>query len=656
MNGWKVFSIHPSSFRVREQRGLLLALFVFIHKVRQPDAREPVPRLRPERESLQQLHADLRQVGGGGGWGVGGKAAGGGLELAGAELHRHRAADHLLLLQRVPELLRLLAQVVGHLVQRDVLRERVLARPRLALARRHDGRLVDAAGELPEAGAPFAEARDELLIREALQIVHRRDAHLDQHGLGRLADAGDLAHGEADQEALHLVGADHEAAVRLLPVRGDLGEELVGGDAGGGGERRLRADLAADRLRGLRGGGDAGQLLRHVEVRLVEGARFDQRRVALEEGADLVRDGAVLFEIRRDEDAGRAEALRARGGHGGVDAELARLVGPGADHAPLARPADDHRLAAQRGVVALLHRRIECVHIDMDDLAHLPTTPAFIVDRKRLQRNCDAMRVKAAESRVAFRPHVKTHKVAEIGRMQHGGAAGPITVSTLAEAEHFAAAGFRDITYAVPIAPEKLPRAAALAAKVERLNILLDSFTALQAVESFGTVFDAFLKIDCGYHRAGVEIHDPDSLRLALAIARSPMIRFQGLLTHAGHSYNARDEEEVRRIAAQEAAVLTRFRALDAELADVTRSVGSTPTASVVDRFAECDEVRPGNYVFYDAFQAKLGSCSPDEVALAAPALRSIPNHSCLTAALYDTFQIVDGQRIVNEWRPVRGW
>ncbi|HKO58351.1 MAG TPA: alanine racemase [Thermoanaerobaculia bacterium] len=364
----------------------------------------------------------------------------------------------------------------------------------------------------------------------------------------------------------------------------------------------------------------------------------------------------------------------------------------------------------------------------MDDLAHLATTPAFIVDRKRLQRNCERMREKAASSGVTFRPHVKTHKVAQIGRMQHGGGFGPITVSTLAEAEHFADAGFRDITYAVPIAPEKLPRAAALAARVERLNILLDSYDALRAVESFGTLFDVFLKIDCGYHRAGVEIHHPDSLRLALDIARSPMIRFRGLLTHAGHSYNARDLEEVRRIAAQEAAVLTRFRALDAELADVTRSIGSTPTASIVERFAECDEVRPGNYVFYDAFQATLGSCALDDVAVSVlttvvgsyperralivdagalalskdvgpdhldPAfgfgivcdldleplpmklialsqehgkiatettlpvgtrLRIIPNHSCLTAAMYETYQIVDGQRIVDQWRPARGW
>ncbi|HEY8847824.1 MAG TPA: hypothetical protein VIO12_00935, partial [Thermoanaerobaculia bacterium] len=85
----------------------------------------------------------------------------------------------------------------------------------------------------------------------------------------------------------------------------------------------------------------------------------------------------------------------------------------------------------------------------MNDFAHVKT-PAFLVDKNIVEQNCSRMREKARHSKVAFRPHVKTHKSIEIARMQHGGAIGPITVSTLAEAEFFAGAGFRDITYAVP--------------------------------------------------------------------------------------------------------------------------------------------------------------------------------------------------------------
>ena len=340
------------------------------------------------------------------------------------------------------------------------------------------------------------------------------------------------------------------------------------------------------------------------------------------------------------------------------------------------------------------------------------------------------MRDKALASGVVFRPHVKTHKVPEIGRMQHGGGIGPITVSTLAEAEAFARDGFRDITYAMPISPDKLPRAAALASRIDRLNILIDSEVALQAVEASEHRFDVFLKVDCGYHRAGVDPDNPDSARLAIAMGRSERLQFQGLLTHAGHSYHARDVEEVRRVAAQESGSLARFRALLAAegLGDTIRSIGSTPTLSVVDRFSECDEVRPGNYVFYDAFQATIGSCSFDDCAVSVlttvvgsypersaiiidagalalskdlgpshvdpdfgfgvvcdlelrpqpmriialsqehgkvevhshvpvgTRLRIVPNHSCLTSAMYDTYHVLDRGKVVDQWKPVRGW
>jgi D-serine deaminase-like pyridoxal phosphate-dependent protein len=366
----------------------------------------------------------------------------------------------------------------------------------------------------------------------------------------------------------------------------------------------------------------------------------------------------------------------------------------------------------------------------MKDFSHL-ATPAFLVDRSIVEQNCARMRAKAQTSGVAFRPHVKTHKTIEIGRMQHGGGIGPITVSTMAEAGFFANAGYRDITYAVPIAPEKLARAAVLAARIERFNILIDSEAALRAVEEFhaahGVVFDVFLKVDCGYHRAGVDPNDPESARLAMAMANSPAARFQGLLTHAGHSYNAKDVEEIRRIAAEEIESLTRFRALIG-MDEITRSIGSTPTTAIIDTFADTDEVRPGNYVFFDAFQAMLGSCSRAEVAVSVVTtvvgsypergeaiidagalalskdtspdhldptfgyglvcdlalnplaarlvalsqehgkirtsmplpvgtrLRIIPNHSCLTAAMYERYHVVEGDEVVDEWRPVRGW
>lgn len=370
----------------------------------------------------------------------------------------------------------------------------------------------------------------------------------------------------------------------------------------------------------------------------------------------------------------------------------------------------------------------------MDSLA----TPAFLVDRVIVQQNCDAMFDKARRSGVAFRPHVKTHKTVEIARMQVRSNRGPITVSTLAEAEFFAEHGFDDITYAVPISPAKLERAAALARRIATLNLLIDSFDALHALESFHArhriKFNVFLKIDCGYHRAGVDPDSPQSVKLALAMAGSSAIQFSGLLTHAGHSYHAHNREEVKKIAVQEAASLTGFRERIRKNGGghLVRSIGSTPTASVTDKLEDADEVRPGNYVFFDAFQAAIGSCRLEQCAVsvlatvigsypqhghllidagalalskdlgpdhldphfgfgvvcdlqlhplpmkltvlsqehgkieAGPAtlarfpvgarLRIIPNHSCLTAAMYGVYHVLENHKVVDEWRPVRGW
>src|SRR5258708_27718222 len=113
------------------------------------------------------------------------------------------------------------------------------------------------------------------------------------------------------------------------------------------------------------------------------------------------------------------------------------------------------------------------------------STPAFLVDLHVVSRNCQAMRDKAQASGVSFRPHVKTHKTLEIARMQHGGGVGPVTVSTLAEADMLADGGFRDVTYAVPIAPAKLERAAALAGGPGGRNILLRTGETPPSAESF---------------------------------------------------------------------------------------------------------------------------------------------------------------------------
>lgn len=243
-------------------------------------------------------------------------------------------------------------------------------------------------------------------------------------------------------------------------------------------------------------------------------------------------------------------------------------------------------------------------------------TPCALVDLDAVERNTSRMAERMARLGVRLRPHVKTHKTIEAAKLQVRGHFGGITVSTLAEARFFADAGFRDITWAFPLPPDRVDDVAALSAKA-RVNVLVDHEDALAAIEARGARLPAFLKVDCGDHRAGVDPSKPESVAFAARLARSRHVEFLGLLTHAGHSYECRTVGEIRDVARQERDVVVgfadRLRSKGIEVREV--SVGSTPTMAHVERLDGVTETRPGNYVFYDAFQAAIGSCAIEDCA-----------------------------------------
>ncbi len=249
------------------------------------------------------------------------------------------------------------------------------------------------------------------------------------------------------------------------------------------------------------------------------------------------------------------------------------------------------------------------------------TTPAAIIDLERVERNCERMAARMKALGVRLRPHVKTHKTVEIARLQVRGHFGGVTVSTLAEARACIDAGFRDLTWAVPLALDRLGEIAELDARVDRFNVLVDHEATVQAIEEFARPrklrFSVFLKVDCGYHRCGVDPRDPASVRLAQRLASSSSIDFRGVLTHAGHSYDAKNVAEIRAVAREERDESARFGELLRREGITCRevSVGSTPTMSVVDDLSGVSEARPGNYVFFDAFQTAIGSCSRADLA-----------------------------------------
>ena len=246
--------------------------------------------------------------------------------------------------------------------------------------------------------------------------------------------------------------------------------------------------------------------------------------------------------------------------------------------------------------------------------------PTLVVDRARAERNIERMAAKAAVSGVRFRPHFKTHNSVEIGDWFRRFGATAITVSSVEHAVTFADAGWGDITIAFPLVTRALPVISALAARV-RLGVLVESPETATALRDVGSAVDVWVDVDAGYRRSGVAWDDAAALvSVAEAVAALPHHRLRGVLTHAGNTYHVPTPAAIEAIWAETSARLATARDVIAGATgrrDLEISVGDTPGCSLVPAFDGVDEVRPGNFVFYDLQQFALGACAEDDLALA---------------------------------------
>ena len=365
-------------------------------------------------------------------------------------------------------------------------------------------------------------------------------------------------------------------------------------------------------------------------------------------------------------------------------------------------------------------------------------TPSLVLDVTKVKRNAERMTQRVKQFGADLRPHIKTHKCVEVARIQTAGHSGAVTVSTLAEARAFATNGFGKITYAIPIEPGKFQEAIEISRTCE-LSLLTDDSDVPEqlnvAAKKEDVKLNVFLKVDCGYHRCGVEPINPAAVDIPRRITDASNLNFAGILTHAGHSYHCKTKAEVLGLAQHERDLMASFaNTLRSEVGPVPIvSIGSTPTITSIDHLDGINEVRPGNYIFFDAFQATLGSCTFDDCALTVLAsvvhrdavrkkviidagaialskdrgpvdinpacgygtvldlegndlnlavgdisqehgvlymeddrlfdrltvgtrVRVLANHSCLTAAQHTHYNVIEGDKIVDQWQIHTGW
>jgi len=244
--------------------------------------------------------------------------------------------------------------------------------------------------------------------------------------------------------------------------------------------------------------------------------------------------------------------------------------------------------------------------------------PTLLVNPSIARNNIAQMADKARLQGVRLRPHFKTHQSAQVGEWFREVGVETITTSSVEMADYFARHNWQDILIAFPVNIRQMQAINDLAHRI-RLGILVESVESVQALTSgLKAPVDLWIKIDSGSGRTGLVWDQVGPIKdLIRAVSANPGLHLRGLLTHAGNTYSAPSRAEIipryqtsvsRMIDLQSAVEVSGYGRLEI-------SVGDTPGCTLAPSLGAVDEIRPGNFVFFDAQMMHLGVCGPQQVA-----------------------------------------
>jgi 3-hydroxy-D-aspartate aldolase len=234
-------------------------------------------------------------------------------------------------------------------------------------------------------------------------------------------------------------------------------------------------------------------------------------------------------------------------------------------------------------------------------------TPALLIERGALERNIATMAAHARASRVALRPHAKTHKSLALARRQVEAGALGICCATLGEAEVMVAGGVPGVHITSPqVTDAKIARLTALnAAAAKGLSVVVDhpaNLAALdEAARANGKTLDVLVDFEAGQGRTGVADEAALGALVRAAIAGEGLA-FRGLQSYSGNLQHVavRSERRARALAQIErlGAMLTTLRA--AGIAPEIVTGGGTGTFDLDPEGRTFTELQVGSYVFMD--------------------------------------------------------
>ena len=237
-------------------------------------------------------------------------------------------------------------------------------------------------------------------------------------------------------------------------------------------------------------------------------------------------------------------------------------------------------------------------------------TPAVTVRLDIMESNIARVHGHLARHGIANRPHIKTHKIPALGKLQMAAGAVGITCQKLGEVEVFTDAGVADdvlLTFNV-IGRAKTERLAALARRLRRLAVVFDNDVVArglsEAARQHRVDIPFLVECDTGFGRNGVQSPEA-AFELARTAMKLPGLRFEGLMTFP-------NREPGTRLFLEQALELFERSGIPVPVV----SGGGTPAIFTAQNFPMLTEHRAGTYLYNDCMVVASGTATWDDCAM----------------------------------------
>jgi D-serine deaminase-like pyridoxal phosphate-dependent protein len=275
---------------------------------------------------------------------------------------------------------------------------------------------------------------------------------------------------------------------------------------------------------------------------------------------------------------------------------------------------------------------------------HELDTPAVTIDLDVMENNIRRAQELLDRHGIGNRPHIKTHKIPALAKIQMEAGAIGITCQKLGEAEVFADAGVADdflLTFNV-LGEAKTERLAQLIRRLKRMAVVCDNEVVARGLSEAGRRHDVdirfLIECDTGGGRNGVQ-NPQEALDLAQTAMRLPRMQFEGLMTYPNRTPETRQFLE---------------RALQlfggAGIPVPVISGGGTPALAKAGEFPMETEHRAGTYIYNDVMMVNAGAATWDDCAMRIRA--TVVSRPTEARAVLDT----GSKTLTSDMRGVQGY